>query len=91
MFESISNIKSSKKKKFFVEKLNIYSRFIELSAQFLKVEFKKNNCEINKKTFLKIKELNIFNSNFVKENDQLKHIIKQDLYSKNKWQDRKSK
>ena len=41
MFEPISKIKSSKEKKFFIEKLNIYSRFIELIAKSLKIEFKK--------------------------------------------------
>ena len=55
MFEPISKIKSSKEKKFFIEKLNIYSRFIELIAKSLKIEFKKKNFEINKNTFLKLK------------------------------------
>jgi DNA (cytosine-5)-methyltransferase 1 len=82
VFEPISKIKSSKEKKFFIEKLNIYSRFIELIAKSLKIEFKKKNFEINKNTFLKLKELNILNSNFDKENDQLKSMIKQDLYFK---------
>ena len=82
MFEQISKIKSSKEKKFFIEKLNIYSRFMELIAKFLKIEFTKNNFEINKNTFLKLKELNILSSNFDKENDQLMIMIKQDLYSK---------
>ena len=80
MFEPISKIKSSKEKKFFIEKLNIYSRFIELIAKSLKIEFKKNNFEINKNTFLKLKELNILKSNFDKENDQLMSMIKKDLY-----------
>ena len=31
---------------------------------------------------MKLKELNILNSNFDKENDQLKSMIKQDLYFK---------
>ena len=55
---------------------------MELIAKFLKIEFTKNNFEINKNTFLKLKELNILSSNFDKENDQLMSMIKQDLYSK---------
>ena len=55
---------------------------MELIAKFLKIEFTKNNFEINNNTFLKLKELNILSSNFDKENDQLMSMIKQDLYSK---------
>ena len=62
MFELISNIKTNKEKKFFIEKINIYIKFTNIIAQSLKLENNYLNDQLAPKTVLELINLNIFKS-----------------------------
>ena len=65
MFELISNIKTNKEKKFFIEKVNIYIKFTNIIAQSLKLE---NNClndQLAPKTILELIPISLTSSKFV--------------------------
>jgi DNA (cytosine-5)-methyltransferase 1 len=80
MFELIDKVNNSKKKKFFLEKINIYIKLVELISRSLNLKLFKNNYKFNKKTFLRICELNIYKSNVKDNNKLLVQILKKNLY-----------
>jgi DNA (cytosine-5)-methyltransferase 1 len=80
MFELIDKVNNSKKKKFFLEKINIYIKLVELISKSLNLKLFKNNYKFNKKTFLRICELNIYKSNVKDNNKLLVQILKKNLY-----------
>lgn len=80
MFELIDKINNSKEKKFFLEKINIYIKLVELISKFLNLKLFRNNYEFNQKTFLKICELNIYKSNIKYDDKLLIKILKKNLY-----------
>ena len=51
MFELIKNIKGTKKKKFFIEKVNIYIKYLKLISNNLNIKIDKNKTTIDKKNF----------------------------------------
>ena len=53
MFEPIDKIKNTKQKKFFIEKVNIYLRFLEELAVLLKLKFNQD-VNLTNKTFDKL-------------------------------------
>ena len=54
MFELISNIKSNKEKKFFIEKINIYIKFTNSIAQSLNLENNYLNDKLTPETVLEL-------------------------------------
>ena len=82
MFELISNIKTTKEKKFFIEKVNIYIKFTNIIAQSLKLENNYLNDQLAPKTILELINLNIFKSKDNSENLYLNKILKKELNSK---------
>ena len=82
MFELISNIKTNKEKKFFIEKINIYIKFTNIIAQSLKLENNYLNDQLAPKTVLELINLNIFKSKDNSENLYLNKILKKELNSK---------
>ena len=82
MFEPISEINNFKKKKKFLEKINIYIRIVEVIAEYFNLEFDNNNYKFYPNTLLRLKELNILNSNFKNDNKLLINTLKKNLYQK---------
>ena len=82
MFEIVSEISNTKSKKFFLEKINIYIRLIEVFADSLNLKLDKNNYQINSETFIRLSELNILNSKLKDDNKLLIKVLKQNLYRK---------
>ena len=82
MFEPISEINNFKKKKKFLEKINIYIRIVEIIAEYFHLEFDNNNYKFYPNTLLRLKELNISNSNFKNDNKLLINTLKKNLYQK---------
>jgi DNA (cytosine-5)-methyltransferase 1 len=80
MFELIDKVNNSKKKKFFLEKINIYIKLVELISRSLNLKLFRNNYKFNKKTLLRICELNIYKSNVKDNNKLLVQILKKNLY-----------
>ena len=78
MFELISNIKSNKEKKFFIEKINIYIKFTNTIAQSLNLENNYLNDQLTTKTVLELNTLNIFKSKDNFENLYLNKILKKE-------------
>ena len=78
MFGNILNIKTSKEKKFFIEKIKIYTKLINLSVNKYKLNFSnKDITEVSFLTNIKLNELGIFS----KEKNDHKRLI--DILSKN--------
>jgi len=82
VFEIVSEISNTKSKKFFLEKINIYIRLIEVFADSLNLKLDKNNYQINSETFIRLSELNILNSKLKDDNKLLIKVLKQNLYRK---------
>ena len=82
MFELISNIKTNKEKKFFIEKINIYIKFTNTIAQSLNLENNYLNDQLTPKTVLELINLNIFKSKDNFESLYLNKILKKELNSK---------
>ena len=82
MFELISNIKTNKEKKFFIEKINIYIKFTNIIAQSLKLENNYLNDQLSPKKIFELINLNIFKSKDNSENLYLNKILKKELNSK---------
>ncbi len=81
MFEPINKIKNTKQKKFFIEKVNIYLRFLEELAVLLKLKFDQD-VNLTDKTFDRLKRLKIFNSDVINDNKKLINILKINQYKK---------
>ena len=81
MFEPINKIKNTKQKKFFIEKVNIYLRFLEELAVLLKLKFDQD-VKLTDKTFDRLKRLKIFNSDVINDNKKLINILKINQYKK---------
>ncbi len=82
MFELISNIKTNKEKKFFIEKINIYIKFTNAIAQSLNLENNHLNDQLTPKVVLELINLNIFKSKGNFESLYLNKILKKELNSK---------
>ncbi len=80
MFELIKNIKGTKKKKFFIEKVNIYIKYLKLISNNLNIKIDKNKATIDKKTSLRLKELNIFNSCNSRDKKLLREVLDPNLF-----------
>ena len=80
MFELIKNIKGTKKKKFFIEKVNIYIKYLKLISDNLYIKIDKNKTIIDKKTSLRLKELNIFNSCNSRDKKLLREVLDPNLF-----------
>ena len=82
MFELISNIKTNKEKKSFIEKINIYLKFTNIKAKSLNLQINYNNDALNPNTVLELINLNIFKSKNNFESLYLNKILKNELNSK---------
>lgn len=82
MFELIHKVNNPKKKKKFLEKVNIFINLIELISKSLNLKFDEKNCKLNEDTLLRLKELNILNKNTESNNKILISILKKNLYER---------
>ena len=80
MFGNILNIKSTKEKKFFIEKINIYTKLINLSVNKYKLNFpNKDITEVSFLTNIKLNELGIFSKD-KNDHERLMDILSKNLY-----------
>ena len=82
MFKVVSEIKNTKNRKSFLEKINIYIRLIEVFADSLNIKFDNNNYKVNPDTLVRLSELKILNSKFKDDNKMLIKLLKKNLYQK---------
>ena len=82
MFKAVSEIRNTKNKKFFLEKINIYIRLIEVFADSLNIKFDNNNYKVNPDTLARLNELKILNIKLKNDNKLLIKLLKKNLHQK---------
>ena len=76
MFKVVSEIRNTKNRKSFLEKINIYIRLIEVFADSLNIKFDNNNYKVNPDTLVRLSELKILNSKLKDDNKLLIKLLK---------------
>ena len=82
MFKEESEIRNTKNRKSFLEKINIYIRLIEVFADSLNIKFDNNNYKVNPDTFVRLSELKILSSKLKDDNKLLIKLLKKNLHQK---------
>ena len=80
MFENIIEIENTRKRKFFIEKVNFFIKLINVFAQRKNLVDLSVNSEISEATIRRLKELKIINSNSDEEQRQLLKVLKGPIY-----------
>ncbi len=78
MFGNISNIKTSKDKKIFIEKIKIFVTLINLSVEQLKLNTSKVSQDVDILTNIRLNELEVFDG--TNSHKLLKKLLSEDLY-----------
>ena len=81
MFKKINQIKGTKDKKSFIEKIKIYIRLIETFSEFTHLKFNKSNHKVDSKTIKRLNELQITDKK-LNDHKLLTSILKDNLYQK---------
>ena len=79
MFKKINQIKGTKDKKSFIEKIKIYIRLIETFSEFTHLKFNKSNHKVDSKTIKRLNELQITDKK-LNDHKLLTSILKDNLY-----------
>lgn len=80
MFKNIKKIENSREKKFFVEKVNLFIKLINVFAQRNNLVVSSVDPEISNSTIKRLKELKIIESNSEDEQNHLIKVLKTPLY-----------
>ena len=80
MLGNVSNIKTPKDKKFFLEKIKIFVTLINLSVKQLKLNTSKISQDVDILTNIRLNELEVFTGN--NSHELLKKILSDNLYHK---------
>jgi DNA (cytosine-5)-methyltransferase 1 len=81
MFRYIEKIENTREKKFFIEKVNLFIKLINVFAQKNNLIDSSVNSDISGDTITRLKELEIIKSNSEDEQKQLLKVLKEPLYS----------
>ena len=81
MFQYITKIKNTKEKKFFIEKINLYIKLINVFARKNNIIDSSVNSDISDNTSKRLKDLEIIESNSEVEYKQLLKVLNEPLYS----------
>ena len=81
MFQYINKIESTREKKFFIEKVNLFIKLIIVFAQKHGFNDSLDNSNLSDATIKRLKELEIIESNLEDEQKQLIKVLKAPLYT----------
>jgi DNA (cytosine-5)-methyltransferase 1 len=81
MFRNINKIENTREKKFFIEKVNLFIKLINVFAQKNNLVDSSVNSDLSGDIIKRLKELEIIKSNSEDEQKQLLKVLKEPLYS----------